>query len=171
MTEMMISGLSENFGTRCNGGNANDKHHLIRPYWCRTRSRPMVLDYLHNPYLTLHGQGNHRSRKGDVLNDLIRQRNGGINPDCLCTRPVWCNCFRNLLHRNNNCEIAQKKRETQMKILTIILGLIVAALTWWLIFFIMSLTIYIAQEINHEIRKAKRNFKQSMWDLEWALKH
>jgi hypothetical protein len=58
-----------------------------------------------------------------------------------------------------------------MKILFIILGLIVAALTWWLIFFIMSLIIYIAQEINHEIRKTKQSFKKSMWDLEWAIKH
>jgi hypothetical protein len=58
-----------------------------------------------------------------------------------------------------------------MKILIIILGLIVAALTWWLIFFLMDLTCYVAQEINHEVRKAKQAFKRSMWDLEWALTH
>ena len=53
----------------------------------------------------------------------------------------------------------------------IILGLIVAALTWALIFFIMELTSYIFQEINHEIRKTKESWKRAMWDLEWALKH
>jgi hypothetical protein len=58
-----------------------------------------------------------------------------------------------------------------MKILIVILGLIVAALTWAAIFFVMELVCYIAQEINHEIRKAKVAFKRSMWDLEWALKH
>jgi hypothetical protein len=59
----------------------------------------------------------------------------------------------------------------QMKILIVILGLIVAALTWFVIFFLMDLTEYILQEINHEIRKAKQDFKHSMWDLEWKLKH
>lgn len=53
----------------------------------------------------------------------------------------------------------------------IIIGLIVAALTWWLIYFIASLIVYIFQELNHEIRKGKQSFKKSMWDLEWALKH
>lgn len=53
----------------------------------------------------------------------------------------------------------------------IILGLIVAALTCWLIYFLVSLIVYIFQELNHGIRNAKRDFKQSMWDLEWAWKH
>ena len=52
----------------------------------------------------------------------------------------------------------------------IILGLIVAALTWCAIFFVMDLIEYCFQETNHEIRKAKQAFKQSMWDLEWKWK-
>ena len=53
----------------------------------------------------------------------------------------------------------------------IILGLVIAMLTWVVIFFIMELTTYLFQELNHELRKAKQMFKHSMWDLEWALKH
>lgn len=56
----------------------------------------------------------------------------------------------------------------------IILGLIAAMLTWALLFFIMyfiaSLYIFIRQEIIHTMRKAKRDIKQSMWDLEWQFK-
>jgi hypothetical protein len=58
-----------------------------------------------------------------------------------------------------------------MKILIIILGLIVAALTWCIIFFLMDLTEFIFQEIRCEVRKFKDNFKHMWWDLEWALKH
>ena len=57
-----------------------------------------------------------------------------------------------------------------MKILIIILGLIVAALTWLAIFILMDVTEYILQELNHEIRKVKGEWKHAMWDLEWALK-
>lgn len=52
----------------------------------------------------------------------------------------------------------------------IIIGLIVAVLTWLLIFLIMELTCYALQELNHEIRSAKQSFKQAKWDLEWAWK-
>lgn len=58
-----------------------------------------------------------------------------------------------------------------MKILIVILGLIVAAFTWWVIFFLMSLTMYIAQEVNHEIRKFQKSIKRTLWDIQWTLKH
>jgi hypothetical protein len=53
----------------------------------------------------------------------------------------------------------------------IILGLIVAALTWLLLFFIIEVMEYLFQEFNHEIHKTKQSWKRFWWDLEWALKH
>jgi hypothetical protein len=58
-----------------------------------------------------------------------------------------------------------------MKILIVIFGLMVAALTWWVIFFLMSLAMYIAQEVNHEAKKFKKSIKRTLWDIQWALKH
>ena len=58
-----------------------------------------------------------------------------------------------------------------MKILIIIISLIVAALTWLVIFFLMDLTSYALQELNHEIRKTKDAWKHAMWDLEWVINH
>lgn len=56
----------------------------------------------------------------------------------------------------------------------IIIGLIVAMLTWALLFFIMyfivSMYIFIRQEIIHTMRNLKRVLKQGMWDLEWQWK-
>jgi hypothetical protein len=56
----------------------------------------------------------------------------------------------------------------------IILGLIIAMLTWALLFFIMyfiaSLYIFIRQEIIHTMHNLKRELKQGMWDLEWQWK-
>jgi hypothetical protein len=53
----------------------------------------------------------------------------------------------------------------------IILGLIVAALTWFIIFFLMDLVEYIIQEIKAEWRKFCYNCKRAWLDFEWALKH
>ena len=58
-----------------------------------------------------------------------------------------------------------------MKILIVIIGLIAAALTWLVIFILMDVIEYILQELNHEIRNLKGEWKNAMWDLEWALKH
>lgn len=58
-----------------------------------------------------------------------------------------------------------------MKILIVIIGIIVAALTWLVIFIVMDAVEYVVQEINHEWRKFKSEFKHQLWDLEWILKH
>ena len=59
-----------------------------------------------------------------------------------------------------------------MKLAIVIFLAIVA---WMLLLGITYVTtaaiIYICQEVNHEVRKIKRNFKSTMWDLEWKLKH
>lgn len=56
----------------------------------------------------------------------------------------------------------------------IIIGLILAMMTWALLFFIMytiiTISIYLCQEIYHTMRNLKRELKQGIWDLEWKLK-
>ena len=58
-----------------------------------------------------------------------------------------------------------------MKVLIVIIGLIAAALTWLVIFIVMDVIEYVLQELNHEIRNLKGEWKHAIWDLEWALKH
>lgn len=59
-----------------------------------------------------------------------------------------------------------------MKILLIALGIIIAVVViCWLAYFLVSLTVYIFQEINHEIRKTKQSWKYAWHDLQWHLKH
>lgn len=56
----------------------------------------------------------------------------------------------------------------------IILGLIAAALIWALLLYIMyiiaCMCIYFCQEVNHTMRNFKREFRQSLWDMEWQWK-
>jgi hypothetical protein len=59
-----------------------------------------------------------------------------------------------------------------MELVIVILLAIVAWVLLLSISYVSAMAvIYLCQEVNHEIRKAKRTYRNTMWDLEWKFKH
>lgn len=56
----------------------------------------------------------------------------------------------------------------------IIFGLAIAAFAWAVMlgitYVLAAICIYLCQEWRYEMRKLKRELKQSIWDIEWQLK-
>ena len=58
-----------------------------------------------------------------------------------------------------------------MEIIILILIGLAVPLSLVVMYIIMTTVIFICEEINHSIRKAKRELKEAWWHFEWQLKH
>lgn len=58
-----------------------------------------------------------------------------------------------------------------MEILIVIAAtIVIAAVALFALWATIRMVIYLCQEINHSVRKFKRELKQAIWDIEWKIK-
>ena len=58
-----------------------------------------------------------------------------------------------------------------MEIIILILATLSVPLALVIVYCIMTIGIFICEEINHETKKVKRELKEAWWQIEWQLKH